>query len=454
MRIKMREQEAEKRVRNFDSVPLGYAAEEAIAEAGRCLQCQEPGCENNCPVNLKIKSMTKHIADGNFSKAFLIARQDNPIPAIAGRVCPQETQCEGACLLGKNAINIGKLEAFLGDWALENKVAEKLSSKQRRESVAVVGSGPAAISCAVDLRRLGYQVTVFEALHTAGGVLQYGIPDFRLPKDVVDNELLFLAQLGVDLKLNSVVGQNVMFGELRANFDAVFLATGAGAPVFLGIEGEHLNGVYSANEFLIRVNLMKAHRFPEYDTPIVVGKRVAVIGAGNVAMDAARCAVRLGAESVCVLYRRTLACCPARQEELRHGLEEGIQFVELVAPLRIIGSEGWVKAIELVRMRLGANDSSNRPKPEPVEGSNFSMEFDTIINAIGNRPNRLFLDRVPELRTNASGAIIVDKELMTSLSGVFAGGDAISGGETVIQSLGDGRKAAASINRYLSRKNL
>ena len=402
---------------------------------------------------MKIKAMTEKVAKGNFEEAFLIAKEDNPIPAISGRVCPQEDQCEGVCTMGKkaDAINIGKLGAFLGDWAMQNGVTEELHIEERIEKVAVIGSGPAGISCAVDLRKLGYRVTLFEALHIAGGVLQYGIPAFRLPKDVVDYELSYLQKIGVDLRLNNIVGQNIKFDELRQEFDAIFIGTGAGAPRFLGIEGEKLMGVYSANEFLIRVNLMKAYKFPEYDTPIVCGDIVGVIGAGNVAMDAARCAVRLGAREVYILYRRTKQESPARDEELEHALEEGIIFEELVSPTRVLGSEdGWVTGIEMVRMKLGELDDSGRPRPVKIEGSEFTMELDTVVNALGTLPNRLFLDRTPELETMPRGAIKTDEKLMTNVKGVFAGGDATSGGATVIQALGEGKRAAASIHGYLS----
>ncbi|MDD2637476.1 MAG: NADPH-dependent glutamate synthase [Methanothrix sp.] len=449
----MREQPVKDRVKNFDSVPLGYSEEEAMAEARRCIQCKDRPCMMRCPVNMKISAMIETIAEGNFKEAYLIAKEDNPIPAISGRVCPQESQCEAVCTMGKkaDAINIGKLEAFIGDWAMRNGVTEELHIDEKDKKVAVIGSGPAGISCAVDLRKLGYQVTMFEALHVAGGVLQYGIPAFRLPKDIVDCELSYLLKIGVDVRLNHIVGQNVMLDELRREFDAIFVGTGAGAPRFLNIEGEELMGIYSANEFLIRVNLMKAYDFPEHDTPIVCGARVGVMGAGNVAMDVARCAVRLGAEEVYILYRRTKRESPAREEELRHALEEGVVFVELVNPTRLLGGDdGWVKGIELARMKLGEPDSSGRPRPVMIEGSEFIMELDTVVNALGTVPNRLFLGRTPELETTGWGAIKVDENLMTNIEGVFAGGDSTSGGATVIQALGEGRAAAASIHNYLS----
>jgi glutamate synthase (NADPH/NADH) small chain len=453
IRVPMREQPVKERIKNFGSVPLGYSEEEATAEARRCIQCKDRPCMMRCPVNMNISAMIEKIAEGNFKEAYLIAKEDNPIPAISGRVCPQENQCEAVCTMGKkaDAINIGKLGAFIGDWAMRNGVTEELHIDEKDKKVAVIGSGPAGISCAVDLRKLGYQVTLFEALHVAGGVLQYGIPAFRLPKDIVDCELSYLQKIGVDVRLNHIVGQNVMLDELRREFDAIFVGTGAGAPRFLNIEGEELMGIYSANEFLIRVNLMKAYDFPEHDTPIVCGARVGVMGAGNVAMDVARCAVRLGAEEVYILYRRTKRESPAREEELRHALEEGVVFVELVNPTRLLGSDdGWVKGIELARMKLGEPDSSGRPRPVKIEGSEFVMELDTVVNALGTVPNRLFLGRTPELETTGWGAIKVDENLMTNIEGVFAGGDSTSGGATVIQALGEGKAAAASIHNYLS----
>jgi homotetrameric NADPH-dependent glutamate synthase len=447
----MPELSVEERTKTFNEVPLGYSEEQAINEAKRCLQCKDSPCTKNCPVNVDVNAFIKELAEGNFKEAFLKIKEDNAIPAIAGRVCPQENQCEGACTMGKagDPINIGKLEAFLGDWARKKGIREEFVIKEKDQKVAVIGSGPTGISCAVDLRKHGYKVTIFEALHKAGGVLQYGIPEFRLPKKVVDEELSYLKEIGVDIRLNHIVGQNVSFDELRDEYDAIYIGTGAGAPFFVGIEGEELNGVYSANEFLIRTNLMKAYN-PEYDTPLFVGKRVGVIGAGNVAMDSARSALRNGAE-VYILYRRTKEYSPAREEELRHALEEGIHFMELVAPTRILGENGWVTGIELVKMKLGEPDKSGRPRPEKIEGSEFTMELDTVVEAIGTRPNRLFLRTVPELKTTSRGILEVDENL-ENIKGVYAGGDAISGGATVIQALGEGRKAAKSIHEYLSSR--
>lgn len=455
-RIPMSEQRVEERVKNFDSVPYGYTEEEVIREAQRCVLCLNAPCEQNCPACMDIRGIIRDVANGHFKDAYLLAKRDNPIPAIAGRVCPQEVQCEGVCPLAQNGngINIGKLEAYIADWAMRHGVKEKYLIDPRPGKVAIIGSGPAGISCAVDLRKCGYEVVLFEALHMAGGVLQYGIPSFRLPRNILNYEISFLSEIGVDIRLNKIVGQNVSFSKLREAYDAIFIGTGAGAPRFMNIEGEKLKGLYSANEFLIRVNLMKAYRFPEYDTPVFCGDRVGVIGAGNVTMDAARCAVRLGAKHVHILYRRTKKESPARDEEIQHALEEGIVFHELVNPVRILGNEeGWVRGIEFIRMRLSKPDDSGRPRPVPVEGSEFTMEFDTIVEAIGSEPNRLFLDRTPELETTRWGTIKVDSNLMTNLEGVFAGGDAITGGATVILALGDGRIAAKAIHTYISRKS-
>jgi len=453
-RVPMREQSPEDRIKNFDSVPLGYSKEEAVQEAKRCIQCKNPTCEEGCPVNMEIKAIINEIANENFKEAFFIAKRDNAVPAITGRVCPQEDQCEGKCILEKKGepINIGKLFAFVADWARNNNIEDKPEIKVKSKKVAVVGCGPAGITCSVDLRKMGYNVTIFEALHMAGGVLQYGIPAFRLPRDVVDYELSFLEKIGVEIKLNSVVGQTISFNELREKYDAIYLATGAGAPRFLNIEGEKLKGVYSANEFLIRVNLMKAYKFPEWDTPIVCGNKVGVIGCGNVAMDAARSAKRLGAEEVYILYRRTKAYAPARNEEIHHAVEEGIIFKEMVCPSRIIGNDdGWITGIELIKTKFEGNDHSGRPKPVNISNSEFVMELDTLINALGTRPNRLFLRNAPDLDTYPWGGIKVDDNFMSNLKGVFAGGDALTGGSTVIEAMGHGRKAAVAIDKYLSK---
>ena len=454
-RIPMSEQRVEERVNNFESVPLGYSEEEVISEAQRCVLCLNAPCEQNCPACMDIRGIIRAVANANFRDAYLLAKRDNPIPAIAGRVCPQEVQCEGVCPLAQNGqgINIGKVEAYIADWAMRHDVKETIQIESKPGRIAIIGSGPAGISCAVDLRKCGYEVVLFEALHMAGGVLQYGIPEFRLPRNILNYEISFLSEIGVDVRLNKIVGQNVSFRHLRESFDAIFIGTGAGAPRFMNIEGEKLKGLYSANEFLIRVNLMKAYRFPDFDTPIFCGDRVGVIGAGNVTMDAARCAVRLGANHVHILYRRTKKESPARDEEIQHALEEGIVFHELVNPIRILGDDdGWVRGVELLRMKLSKPDESGRPRPVPVEGSEFTMGFDTLVEAIGSEPNRLFLDRTPELETTRWGTIEVDKNLMTNIEGVFAGGDAITGGATVILALGDGRIAAKKIDSYIQEQ--
>jgi len=454
-RVPMREQPVEERIHNFDEVPLGFSAEEAVAEAKRCLQCANPPCGDHCPVLVDVKKFVQEIAENRFKDAYETLKENNPIPSIAGRVCPQEHQCEGACTLGRvgEPVNIGKLEAFIGDWAMDNDVEESIEIVEQPEKVAIIGSGPSGISCSVDLRKQGYRVTVYEALHKPGGVLQYGIPEFRLPKHIVDRELRYLEKLGVTINLNRIVGLNVTFEEILDMFDAVFVCTGAGAPRFMRIPGEELNGVYSANEFLIRTNLMKAYRFPEeYDTPIVVGKKVAVIGAGNVAMDAARCALRYGAETH-LLYRRTQKEAPARAEEFEHAVQEGVIFRELVNPIRINGRDGWVESLDMIHMELGEPDESGRRRPSPIEGSEFRERFDTVVEAIGTLPNRLFLERAEGLEVNKWGGIQVDGNLQARIPGVFAGGDSISGGATVIQALGEGRTAAQSIHKYLSGKN-
>lgn len=454
-RVPMREQPAEERIHNFDEVPLGFSAEEAVAEAKRCLQCANPPCGDHCPVLVDVKKFVKEIAEHRFKDAYETLKENNPIPSIAGRVCPQEHQCEGVCTLRRvgEPVNIGKLEAFIGDWAIDNDIEEPIEIVDKPEKVAVIGSGPSGISCSVDLRKHGYQVTVYEALHKPGGVLQYGIPEFRLPKNIVDRELSYLEKLGVAIKLNRIVGLNVTFDEILDMFDAVFVCTGAGAPRFMRIPGEELNGVYSANEFLIRTNLMKSYRFPEeYDTPIVVGEKVAVIGAGNVAMDAARCALRYGAETH-LLYRRSRTEAPARAEEFEHAVQEGVIFRELVNPIRINGRDGWVESMDLISMTLGEPDESGRRRPSPIAGSEFREKFDTVVEAIGTLPNRLFLERAEGLEVNKWGGIKVDENLQTRIPGVFAGGDSISGGATVIQALGEGKTAAQSIHRFLSGKN-
>ena len=451
-RIPMREQDPKQRVNNFDSVPLGYSAEEAVAEAKRCLQCKKPMCEIGCPVRMQVKDIIALIKEEKFEEAFYLAKADNAVPAMTGRVCPQETQCEGKCILEKQgkAINIGKLFAFAADWARRNGVTSKIKVEENGKKVAIIGAGPAGITAAVDLRKLGYKVSMFEALHMAGGVLQYGIPPFRLPRDIVDYELSYLKKIGVEIMLNHVVGQNVDFNNIKDEYDAIYISTGAGAPRFLGCDGEKLKGVYSANEFLIRVNLMKAYKFPNWDTPIICGKKVGVIGCGNVALDAARCAKRLGADEVYILYRRTKQYAPARAEEIHHAEEEGIIFKEMVTPCKMTGTEdGWVNGIKLIKTEFKGVDKSGRKRPVNIENSEYIFELDTVINALGTRPNRLFLNNVPELETYDWGGIKTDDDYMTNLPGVFAGGDALTGGSTVIEAMGNGRDAAESIHSYI-----
>ncbi len=456
-RVPMREQTPLTRAHNFQSVPYGYSEDEAVEEATRCIQCRKPLCEPACPVTISIKEMNLLISQRKFKEAYLLVKEDNFFPACSGRVCPQEKQCEGACILEKQdePIAIGKLEAFIADWGREHEVeVEKTIQENSAKKIAIVGSGPAGLACAAECRKFGYDVTIFETLHKAGGVLRYGIPEFRLPKDIVDDEIKKLEEAGVKIELNHTVGQNITFDELKANYDAVFLGVGAGAPKFMGIEGENLDDVYSSNEFLIRANLMKAYKFPEWDTPIDVGKKVAVIGAGNVAMDAARTALRLGAGEVHIIYRRTRKKAPARAEEIKHALEEGIIFDELVNPVRFIGDDkGFVMAMELVRMELVSEGGDvGRMRPTPIEGSNFIMQIDTVIEALGTVPNRLFLSRAPDIKTDERGVIIVDENYMTSVEGIFAGGDASSGAATVIKALGEGKEAARKMHTYLSTK--
>lgn len=451
-------QEPAVRVTNFDEVALGYTAEDALAEAERCLQCKDPTCKQGCPVEVDIPEFIAEIKEGRLDEAARIIRQKNNLPAICGRVCPQENQCEKYCLMGKRfePVAIGRLERFVADYALQNRSAESVetpSSDGKR--VAVVGSGPAGLTCAADLARMGYRVTVFEALHKPGGVLVYGIPEFRLPKNVVQAEVDYVKSLGVEFQVNVVIGKTLTIDDLfEEGYEAVFIGTGAGAPRFLCIPGENLNGVYSANEFLTRTNLMKAYLFPEYVTPIKIGRKVAVVGAGNVAMDAARTALRLGAEEVNIVYRRSRQEMPARLEEVEHAEEEGIRFNLLTNPVALIGDDkGWVKAMECVKMELGEPDASGRRRPIPIEGSNFELEADIVVIAIGQSPNPLVPRTTPGLEIGPRGTITADPESgQTSRKGVFAGGDIVTGAATVILAMGAGKKAARAIDAYLSGK--
>ncbi len=451
-RVPIRELPPEERIKSFDEVALGYTYEEAVKEAERCLQCKNPGCVKGCPVNVNIRDFIGAIRQGKLEEAYRIIKQDNFLPAITGRVCPQEVQCEGSCVLGKKhePVAIGRLERFVADWARENLKEEPPKVKKIGKKVAIVGSGPAGLTCAAELARLGYDVKIFEALHKPGGVLAYGIPAFRLPTEVVEAEVEYVKKLGVEIETDVLIGSTVTLEELfEEGFEAVFLGTGAGLPRFLGVPGENLNGIYSANEFLFRINLMKAYKFPEYDTPIKVGRHVAVIGAGNVAMDAARCARRLGAE-VTLVYRRTEQEMPARREEVEHAKQEGIKFRFLATPIAFYGdSSGRVVRMECREMELGEPDSSGRRKPVPTDRT-FTMDVDTVVIAIGQVPNPLIPMTTPQLKTTEWGTIVVDEKLQTTIPGVFAGGDATTGQATVIAAMGAGKKAAKSIHEYLS----
>jgi glutamate synthase (NADPH) small chain len=459
-RVKMREQEPLIRARNFMEVPYGYTPGEAVEEASRCLSCLKPSCRSGCPVSVDIPSFIKLVKEGKFVEAAWKIKEDNAFPSVCGRVCPQEIQCESLCILGKKGepVAIGNLERFVADYEREQgDVQIPGKPKQTGRKVAIIGSGPGGLACAADLIRAGHKVTLFEALHKPGGVLIYGIPEFRLPKVIVEKEVEYITKLGVELKLNAVIGKLHTIDELFNDYgyDACFIATGAGLPIFMGIPGENLNGIYSANEFLTRANLMKAYLFPEYDTPIKKGKNVAVFGGGNVAMDAARVALRLGAEKVYLVYRRSEAEMPARKAEVHHAHEEGIEFMLLTNPLRFIDdSKGNVCEVECEKMELGEPDQSGRRKPVPVKGSEFRIGIDVAIPAIGTRSNPLLTKTVPDLLLNKRGYIVADEETgMTSKKGVFAGGDILTGSATVILAMGAGRKAAKAINEYLKWKH-
>ena len=456
-RVPVREQDPAIRATNFEEVCYGYNLEEAQLEASRCLDCKNPRCVGACPVGLQIPRFIAALHEGNIRQAASIIAEDSSLPSICGRVCPQETQCEGACILGIKGepVAIGKIERFIGDWKLEHSdevVTEQASSNGRR--VAVVGSGPSGLACASDLAKWGYEVTVFEALHELGGVLVYGIPEFRLPKErIVAREIEEVAKLGVKFEKDVIVGRTVTVDSLldEESFDAVFIGSGAGLPRFMGIEGENLNGVVSANEFLTRANLMHAYD-AEYDTPIYVGKRVVVVGGGNVAMDAVRTAKRLGAEAV-IVYRRSEQELPARVEEVHHAKEEGIEFKMLTNPVAVLGNEqGWVTGIRCVEMELGEPDESGRRSPIVKEGSEFEVACDVVIMALGTSPNPLIASTTEGLETTRRGCITASEEGQTSREGVFAGGDAVTGAATVILAMGAGRKAAKAIDQYLKQK--
>ncbi|MCQ6962765.1 dihydropyrimidine dehydrogenase [Methanolobus chelungpuianus] len=448
----MPHQDAKERTRNFDEVALGYTEEQAIAEASRCLECRNPKCVQGCPVEIDIPGFIAQMKAGDFDEAIATIKLTNSLPAVCGRVCPQEVQCEELCVLAKKGepVAIGRLERFCADHERKKGVAAPVRAQSTGKRVAVVGAGPASLTAAADLAKEGHAVTMFEALHDTGGVLTYGIPEFRLPKSIVRDEVEYIKQLGVDVKVDYIIGKIKTLEELKNDFDAVFLGTGAGLPKFMGIEGENLNGVYSANEFLTRVNLMKAYRFPDYSTPIKRGKHVIVVGGGNVAMDAARSALRLGAEEVSIVYRRGEDELPARKEEVENAKEEGIIFRLLTNPVRILqGDNMTVKGVECIRMELGEPDESGRRSPVPKAGSEHVIDADIVIIAIGTSPNPMILSGSDGLKVSPRGTIVVDESAKTSIGNVCAGGDAVTGAATVISAMGAGKLAAQTINDYL-----
>lgn len=452
------EQEPLVRARNFKEVSMGYTEEEAINEASRCLNCKKPLCVTGCPVSVRIPEFIALVREGKFVEAYKIIKGTNSLPAVTGRVCPQERQCESKCVRGKNGepVAIGRLERFCADYAMKHpELSEKnITPTPNGHKVAIVGAGPSSLSCAGDLAKLGYKVTIFEAFHTAGGVLMYGIPEFRLPKAIVQQEIDGLKAMGVEIMTDMVIGKVLSIDEIMADgYEAVFVGSGAGLPRFMGIEGEALVGVYSANEYLTRINLMKAY-LDEYDTPIRRAKRVAVVGGGNVAMDAARSAMRLGAEKVYIIYRRSMEEIPARREEVHHAQEEGIEFRLLNNPIRIVGDDdGNVTGIECIKMELGEPDESGRRSPVAVEGSEFTLDVDSVIMAIGTSPNPLIRSTTPGIEANKRGCLVVDESTnATTKDGVYAGGDAVTGAATVILAMGAGKKAAASIDEYIKSK--
>jgi len=452
-KYEMPEQPPEERIKNFNEVPYGYDAETAIKEAQRCLKCPDKPCVSGCPVGIDIPRFIAAIAKGDFDKAIEIIKEKSSLPAVCGRVCPYEEQCEGNCRLKKigEPVGIGRLERFVADY--ERKKGVKIPSKPKSigKKVVVIGAGPAGLTCAGDLAKMGYDVTIFEALHAPGGVLMYGIPEFRLPKEIVEAEVDYITKLGVKIVYDVVVGKTISMEEILEEYDAVFIGTGAGLPRFLGIDGENLNGVYSANEFLTRVNLMKAYLFPEYDTPVKIGGIVATFGAGNVAMDCARTALRLGAERSYIIYRRTEKEMPAREEEIEHAKEEGVEFILLTNPIRFIGDEkGNLREVECIKMELGEPDESGRRRPIPIEGSEFKINIDTALIAIGQSPNPLIPQVMKDLKLGRKGNIETDEMGRTNVPGVFAGGDIATGAATVILAMGAGKKAAKAIHEYLS----
>ena len=460
VREPMPHQDAGKRIKNFDEVALGYSVDQAVNEAKRCLNCKKQPCVSGCPVEVHIPEFVKLVGEGKFDEAVAEIKKTNSLPAICGRVCPQEEQCEQLCVLGKKGqpIAIGRLERFVADWEAAQQIDGKCEvtneapPTERLAKVAVVGAGPAGLTAAGELACMGYDVTIFEALHEPGGVLAYGIPPFRLPRTILSREIEYVKSLGVTLETNAIIGKLFGLRELMdQGFSAIFIGMGAGLPQFMKIPGENLNGVYSANEYLTRINLMKAFKFPDHSTPVRVGKKVAVIGAGNVAMDAARCSLRMGAEEVSIVYRRSRTEMPARAEEIENAEEEGVKFFLLTAPVRFVGDEnGNVQSMQCLRMELGEPDASGRRRPVPVEGSEFSLDVDTVVIAIGQSPNPVVRQSEPDLQTTRWGGIVVDEETgATSIPGVYAGGDAVTGAATVITAMGAAKKAARAIDKYI-----
>jgi len=449
----MREQPAAERIHNFNEVPYGYSEDEAVQEATRCLQCAHAPCVKGCPVGIDIPAFMDHLKNRRFAEAASVIKQDNALPAVCGRVCPQENQCQGVCTLANrfDPVAIGRLERFCADWEAENEACRVEMEPDTGKHVAVVGAGPAGLTVAGELRKRGHAVTMFELLHVAGGVLMYGIPEFRLPKAIVQREIQALCEMGVNLEVNQVIGRTQTIQEmLNGDYDAVFIGTGAGLPRFLGVPGENLNGVFSANEFLTRTNLMRAYQFPEYDTPIKISARVVTVGGGNVAMDASRTALRLGAKESVIVYRRSEAELPARAEEVHHAKEEGIRFQLLTNPVEFIGEDGRLAAVRCIRMELGEPDDSGRRRPVPVPGSEFEIETGTVVIAVGNGPHPLIPQTTPDLELNRWGSIVADPETgRTSLKGVYAGGDIVTGAATVIEAMGAGKRSAMAIHENL-----
>jgi glutamate synthase (NADPH/NADH) small chain len=453
----MPKQKVEARIQNFNEVALGYTEEQAKKEASRCLQCPKPQCVKGCPVDIDIPAFIDLIREGKYEESIIEIKKKNALPAICGRVCPQEEQCQEFCVLGKvgDPVSIGRLERFVADWERDRIVNVPERIKSTGKKVAVIGAGPAGLTAAAELSKFGHKVVLFEALHLPGGVLVYGIPEFRLPKSIVQAEVDYIKKLGAELHLGYLVGRIYTIPELlnKKGFDAVFIGTGAGLPRFMGLPGENLGGIYSANEFLIRVNLMKSFSFPEYDTPIRVGKRVTVIGGGNVAMDSARSALRLGVEEVRIVYRRSRGEVPARHEEFENAEEEGVEFTFLSNPIKFIGDEkGWVKAMECIRMELGAPDKSGRRRPIPIGGSEFMIETDTVIVAIGRTPNPIIQQTTEGLQVTKWGTLVTDEKGKTNLERVYAGGDIVTGEATVISAMGAGKIAAKNIHESLMKK--